>query len=84
MPGNESFRSVTRSFFRGMAGALLVYDITRRDTFEHLASWLDDVRGTRGTHTGSPHATVTVSARSPTLPTSTALRLISAPRSLLA
>lgn len=25
-------------------GALLVYDITRRETFDHLASWLDDAR----------------------------------------
>ncbi|XP_041346671.1 LOW QUALITY PROTEIN: ras-related protein Rab-2-like, partial [Gigantopelta aegis] len=42
--GQESFRSITRSYYRGSAGALLVYDITRRDTFEHLTSWLDDAR----------------------------------------
>lgn len=28
----------------GAAGALLVYDITRRETFNHLASWLEDAR----------------------------------------
>ncbi|KAJ1605378.1 putative Rab2 GTPase [Cryptosporidium canis] len=28
----------------GAAGALLVYDITRRDTFNHLTKWLSDVR----------------------------------------
>ncbi|KAI8874493.1 ras-domain-containing protein, partial [Backusella circina FSU 941] len=42
--GQESFRSITRSYYRGAAGALLVYDITRRDTFENLTTWLDDVR----------------------------------------
>ena len=42
--GQESFRSITRSYYRGAAGALLVYDITRRDTFNHLATWLDDAR----------------------------------------
>ncbi|KAF0989486.1 hypothetical protein HZS_3431 [Henneguya salminicola] len=42
--GQESFRSITRSYYRGAAGALLVYDITRRETFSHLVTWLDDVR----------------------------------------
>jgi len=47
--GQESFRSITRSYYRGAAGALLVYDITRRETFNHLTSWLDDAR----THSNS-------------------------------
>ncbi|KAL5062005.1 hypothetical protein RYX36_023742 [Vicia faba] len=42
--GQEMFRSITRSYYRGAAGALLVYDITRRETFDHLASWLEDAR----------------------------------------
>jgi len=42
--GQESFRSITRSYYRGAAGALLVYDITRRETFTHLTSWLEDAR----------------------------------------
>ncbi|CAH9140275.1 unnamed protein product [Cuscuta epithymum] len=42
--GQESFRSITRSYYRGAAGALLVYDITRRETFNHLASWLEDAQ----------------------------------------
>lgn len=40
--GQESFRSITRSYYRGAAGALLVYDITRRETFNHLTTWLND------------------------------------------
>lgn len=42
--GQESFRSITRSYYRGAAGALLVYDITRRETFSHLTTWLDDAK----------------------------------------
>ncbi|KAL0490898.1 Ras-related protein Rab [Acrasis kona] len=42
--GQESFRSITRSYYRGAAGALLVYDITRRETFHHLTNWLEDAR----------------------------------------
>ncbi|KAL6054605.1 Ras-related protein Rab-2-B, variant 2 [Balamuthia mandrillaris] len=50
--GQESFRSITRSYYRGWngicmdraAGALLVYDITRRETFNHLSCWLEDAR----------------------------------------
>jgi len=42
--GQESFRSITRSYYRGAAGVLLVYDITRRETFHNLSVWLDDCR----------------------------------------
>eukprot|EP01098_Paradermamoeba_levis_P005912 TRINITY_DN2460_c0_g3_i2.p1 TRINITY_DN2460_c0_g3~~TRINITY_DN2460_c0_g3_i2.p1 ORF type:complete len:307 (-),score=86.71 TRINITY_DN2460_c0_g3_i2:145-1065(-) len=42
--GQENFRSITRSYYRGAAGALLVYDISRRDSFNRLASWLQDAR----------------------------------------
>ncbi len=28
----------------GAAGALLVYDVTRRETFNHLNTWLEDAR----------------------------------------
>merc|ERR1712093_184685 len=42
--GQESFRSITRSYYRGATGALLVYDISRRETFNHLARWLEEAR----------------------------------------
>lgn len=40
----ERFRSVTRSYYRGAAGALLVYDTTSRDSFNVLSNWLNDAR----------------------------------------
>jgi len=42
--GQERFRSVTRSYYRGAAGCLLVFDIASRESFDHAAAWLRDVR----------------------------------------
>lgn len=42
--GQERFRSVTRSYYRGAAGALLVYDTTSRESFNALTNWLSDAR----------------------------------------
>lgn len=42
--GQETYKSITRSYFRGASGALLVFDITRRNTFNSVTSWLYDLR----------------------------------------
>ncbi|KAF7456550.1 Ras family protein [Cryptosporidium felis] len=42
--GQERYRSVTRSYYRGAAGALIVYDITNRESYNHLVNWLADAR----------------------------------------
>jgi Ras-related protein Rab-2A len=53
--GQESFRSITRSYYRGAAGALLVYDITRRETFNHLTRWYDPTTRKRHRQSRSAH-----------------------------
>ncbi|XP_065850956.1 ras-related protein RABA6a-like [Euphorbia lathyris] len=42
--GQERFRAITSSYYRGALGALLVYDITRRATFENVKKWLKELR----------------------------------------
>lgn len=42
--GQEAFRSITRSYYRNATGALLVYDITREETFQSLKRWLEEAR----------------------------------------
>jgi len=49
--GQESFRSITRSYYRGASGALLVYDVSRRDSFSHLSRWLEEARQHANPHT---------------------------------
>ena len=40
--GQETFLSITRSYYRGADGALLVFDISRRETFDNLNRWYDE------------------------------------------
>lgn len=42
--GQETYKSITRSYFRGASGALLVFDISRRSTFESATGWLNDLQ----------------------------------------
>ncbi|KAI9138404.1 ras family-domain-containing protein [Paraphysoderma sedebokerense] len=42
--GQERFKSVTRSYYRGAAGALLVYDVCSRESYNAISSWLADAR----------------------------------------
>ncbi|KAL8151922.1 hypothetical protein V2J09_021730 [Rumex salicifolius] len=43
--GQERYRAVTSAYYRGAVGAFLVYDITKRQTFEHIPRWLEELRG---------------------------------------
>lgn len=43
--GQERYRAVTSAYYRGAVGAMLVYDITKRQTFDHVARWLEELRG---------------------------------------
>ncbi|GMJ01730.1 ARABIDOPSIS THALIANA RAB GTPASE HOMOLOG A5E, RAB GTPase homolog A5E [Hibiscus trionum] len=42
--GQERFRAVTSAYYRGAVGALIVYDISRRTTFDSVARWLDELK----------------------------------------
>lgn len=46
--GTERFRSVSRSYYRGAAGAILVYDVSSWRSFEQLQTFLNDARALAG------------------------------------
>eukprot|EP01117_Protostelium_nocturnum_P000607 TRINITY_DN106_c0_g1_i1.p1 TRINITY_DN106_c0_g1~~TRINITY_DN106_c0_g1_i1.p1 ORF type:complete len:207 (+),score=72.38 TRINITY_DN106_c0_g1_i1:94-714(+) len=41
--GQEKFRSLTSSYYRGAHGIIITYDVTRRNTFSSLSMWLKEV-----------------------------------------
>lgn len=52
--GQERFRAVTSAYYRGAVGALVVYDISRRQTFDSVGRWLNEL------HTHSDMNVVTI------------------------
>ena len=42
--GQENFRSITRAYYKNSVCALVVYDITKRESFENVQSWIQDCR----------------------------------------
>eukprot|EP00349_Pseudokeronopsis_sp_Brazil_P001962 CAMPEP_0202959430 /NCGR_PEP_ID=MMETSP1396-20130829/3620_1 /ASSEMBLY_ACC=CAM_ASM_000872 /TAXON_ID= /ORGANISM="Pseudokeronopsis sp., Strain Brazil" /LENGTH=175 /DNA_ID=CAMNT_0049677979 /DNA_START=12 /DNA_END=539 /DNA_ORIENTATION=+ len=42
--GQESFRSITKIFYRGAHAAILGYSITNRETFNNLTDWMKEAR----------------------------------------
>lgn len=42
--GQESFRSITKIFYRGAHTAILGYSITQKDTFDNVGDWLKEAK----------------------------------------
>ncbi|CAM8998302.1 unnamed protein product [Rhodiola kirilowii] len=52
--GQERFKAITSAYYRGAVGALVVYDITRRPTFDNVGKWLNEL------HTHSDMNVITI------------------------
>lgn len=46
--GQERFRSLIPSYIRDSSVAVIVYDITNRQSFQNVSRWVDEVRAERG------------------------------------
>ena len=40
--GQENFRSITRAYYKNSVCALIVYDITNRESFNNVQTWIED------------------------------------------
>lgn len=41
--GQERFRTLTPSYYRGAQGVILVYDVSSQESFEGLEVWLNEL-----------------------------------------
>ena len=42
--GQERYKSITKNYYRGAQGIILIYDITNRSSFEHIDIWLQSIK----------------------------------------
>ena len=42
--GQDRFRSITRNYYKGADGIILIYDITKQDTFENVRNWINNIK----------------------------------------
>ena len=41
--GQERYRAVTSAYYKGAKGAFIVYDVTRKETFDSVNRWISDI-----------------------------------------
>jgi Ras-related protein Rab-1A len=42
--GEERFRTITRQYYRDSSGIILVFDLTNKNSYERVTSWIEDIR----------------------------------------
>jgi len=42
--GQERFKSITNAYYRGAHGVIVVFDLTRKETFQNCMNWFNEVK----------------------------------------
>jgi small GTP-binding protein len=51
--GQERYKSITNAYYKGSKGALLVYDITKKESFDNIDRWISELK-----NNGDPEVTI--------------------------
>ncbi len=44
--GQEKYRSITSAYYRGAKAAIVVYDVTNKDSFNNIEKWINEIKAT--------------------------------------
>ena len=42
--GEEKFRTITKNFYRNADGLLVVFDLTKKESYDHIKSWINEAK----------------------------------------
>lgn len=52
--GQELFRSMVKTFYKGIVGAIIMFDVANRKSFESVSYWIKEIRKNTSNHYSSP------------------------------
>ena len=58
--GQERFRAITKSYFKESDGILLLYDVTNKESFKNVETWIKSIHESLGNHQNSKYIIILI------------------------
>mgnify|MGYP003571509861 CR=1 FL=1 len=58
--GEERFKSITKTYYKGADCILLIYDVTNRESYDNVSMWIESIHDSIGNHENSKYIIVLI------------------------
>ena len=58
--GQERFKSITKTYFKGADCILLIYDVTNKESYDNVSLWIESIHDSIGNHETSKYIIVLI------------------------